>query len=132
MASKPTNRITHLDTHVVCWLYAGEVARLSSRARQMIESTRIMVSPLVQLEIAYLREIGRLRDDPLDVVGALAGRVGLSVSQTPFSKVVEHALHVDWTRDAFDRLIVAHATADDAFLLTKDNKIRDHFDRARW
>lgn len=132
MAGKPADRVTHLDTHVVCWLYAGEVERLSAAARQLIESTRIMISPLVQLEIAYLREIGRFRDDPVDVLGALSGSIGLSVSQTPFSQVVAHALHINWTRDAFDRLIVAHATADDALLLTKDNRVRDHFDRARW
>jgi len=38
----------------------------------------------------------------------------------------------EWTRDPFDRLIVAHAAANDARLLTKDEKIRRHYKRAVW
>jgi acetylornithine deacetylase/succinyl-diaminopimelate desuccinylase-like protein len=37
-----------------------------------------------------------------------------------------------WTRDPFDRLIVANAMADGATLITADRVILRHFDQAIW
>ena len=37
-----------------------------------------------------------------------------------------------WVRDPFDRLIVAQAIANEAPLVTKDEKIRRHYRRAVW
>jgi PIN domain nuclease of toxin-antitoxin system len=41
-------------------------------------------------------------------------------------------VHQKWVRDPFDRLIVAQASANDAPLITKDEKIRRHYKRAIW
>jgi PIN domain nuclease of toxin-antitoxin system len=41
-------------------------------------------------------------------------------------------MHQKWVRDPFDRLIVAQASANDAPLITKDEKIRRHYKRAIW
>ena len=46
--------------------------------------------------------------------------------------MVEQALLQKWIRDPFDRLIVAHAAANDAPLITRDEKIRRHYKRAVW
>lgn len=43
-----------------------------------------------------------------------------------------HALKESWTRDPFDRLIVANAKAAGAPLITKDERIRKHYRRAIW
>ena len=53
----------YLDTHVVVWLYAGDTERLSVHARQHIESNELLVSPIVLLELAYLKELGRITVD---------------------------------------------------------------------
>ncbi|MSU25039.1 MAG: hypothetical protein EXS32_14625 [Opitutus sp.] len=57
----------YLDTHVVVWLSAGEVARLGARARVAIETQELRVSPMVLLELQYLRSRGgpprRARDE---------------------------------------------------------------------
>jgi PIN domain nuclease of toxin-antitoxin system len=51
----------HLDTHVVVWLYQGEVGRFPGPVLELLESETLAISPIVLLEMAYLKEIGRLR-----------------------------------------------------------------------
>ena len=43
--------LIYLDSHVVAWLYAGQVELLSRRARALVEAEDLRVSPLVTLEI---------------------------------------------------------------------------------
>ncbi len=129
MTSAP---LTHLDTHVALWLYDGETGLLSQTARAAIEAGSLEVSPMVELEIQYLVEIGRFRDDPSQVIGTLASEFGLGVSATPFSRVVAGARSLRWTRDAFDRLITAQAMHESALLVTRDRRIRDNFAGAVW
>ncbi len=54
----------HLDTHVVIWLYTGQVERLPEALRATLASVRPMVSPMVRLELALLHQIGRLTVPP--------------------------------------------------------------------
>ena len=124
--------VTYLDTHVVAWLYAGEVEKLSAAATEEIQKDSPLVSPMVLLELQYLFEIGRAARPASAVIEALKRSAGLSVCELSFAKVVESALHQKWGRDPFDRLIVAHASANDAVLITKDEKIRRHYKRAVW
>ena len=42
------------------------------------------------------------------------------------------ALSLDWTRDAFDRIIVANAMIQKSALLTKDQQILQHYKLAIW
>lgn len=121
-----------LDTHVVVWLFAGDSKRLSKAARVAIEENDLAISPAVKLELGYLHEIGRFRFSADTVVRDLAVRVGLQVDATPFEQVINHALEMTWTRDVFDRLIVAHAEVDAVQLVTKDGVIRKHYARAIW
>lgn len=132
MAGQSERPLIHLDTHVVCWLYDGAVEKLSTAAQAAIRGGRLAVSPLIELEITYLHEIGRFRDEATTVLGVLAGHLGVHVSQTPYAQIVAHAVAITWTRDAFDRLIVAHAAADRAQLVTRDSLIRAHFPGAIW
>lgn len=122
----------YLDTHVVVWLYAGEVARLSPRARAGIESRELRISPMVLLELQYLRETGRITARPEKIRTALALDLGLHVCALPLADAVTAALPFDWTRDPFDRLICGHAAARGAPLVTKDATIRENFPKAVW
>jgi len=124
--------VTYLDTHVVAWLYAGNVELLSAMARDIVNTSELIISPMVMLELRYLNEIGRLRPDAREVVADLAGRIGLRVSNPALSVIVEAALQHGWTRDPFDRLIVAEAAVEDAALLTRDDAIRRHYASAVW
>jgi PIN domain nuclease of toxin-antitoxin system len=122
----------YLDTHVTLWLYAGETTRISKRAAALINREALLASPIVLLELQYLREIGRLAATPHAVVAELKRRMGLAVQNRPLDAIVEQAQDLDWTRDVFDRLIVAQAALDGAALVTTDRAIRKHYPKAVW
>lgn len=122
----------HLDTHVVVWLYAGLVDKLSETAWQLLESEELRISPMVQLELQYLHEIGRLRDPATTIVADLGRRIGLGLAGTPLDAVVAEALALSWTRDPFDRLIVGSALADGVRLVTADRHLRERVPTAVW
>ena len=122
----------YLDTHVALWLYAGETARISSRAASVINREGVLVSPFVLLELQYLYEIGRLAVNPHTVVAELKRRIGLSVQNRPLEEIAGQALDLTWTRDVFDRVIVAQAVFDGAALVTTDRTIRKHYPKAVW
>ncbi len=121
-----------LDTHVVVWLYTGEVERLSVTAIEAIEQHQPCISPMVQLELTYLHEIGRLTVSGAEIVGDLEDRIGLRLSDATMSAVVHAAGSLNWTRDPFDRMIVADAIVAATDLVTKDELIRNHITFARW
>ena len=122
----------YLDTHVVVWLYAGEFYKLSKAATRGIHDDALFISPIVILELQYIYDIGRAREPAPKVLETLSRDIGLAVCDLPFAAVIEQALRQSRVRDPFDRLIVAHAAANDAPLITKDEKIRRHYKRAVW
>ena len=121
-----------LDTHVVVWLYTGEVERLGSDASRLIDEHVPVVSPMVRLELAYLHEIGRLTVGGADIVADLGRRIGLDRSDVPLDALVDTAAALTWTRDPFDRLIVADALVAGAALITKDRSVHDRTELAVW
>jgi len=124
--------LIYLDTHVVVWLYAGLSEKFSEPARQLINSHDTLVSPIVSLELQYLYEIQRVTVDANAIVADLANRIGLQVCNKAFDAIVRQALAQPWTRDPFDRLIVANAALNDDLLLSKDQNILAHYTQARW
>ena len=124
--------MTYLDTHVAVWLYEGDRTKLSKTVAEQIEADSLFVSPAVLLEIEYLYERKKLTVGGRAIIGALTREIGLSLCELTFAAVAENAIDLKWTRDPFDRLIVAHAAANDATLLTKDERIRRHYKRAVW
>ncbi len=58
--------------------------------------------------------------------------LGVGVSARPLIDIIKAARTFAWTRDPFDRLIVANAMADGARLVTADETIRRHFAGAVW
>ena len=124
--------VIYLDTHVLVRLYQGEVEKLGESARREIERYDLLVSPAAVLELEYLHEIGRLEPSATKLMAALATDLRTKVCDIPFHAIVEQALKEKWSRDPFDRLIVAHAKAGNAPLISKDENIRRHYRRAVW
>ncbi len=122
----------YLDTHVVAWLYSGQLDLFPSAVKQLLAVEEPHISPMVVLELQYLFEIGRTTEPAETVVSYLRGQIGLQVCDKPFEKVILPALGHDWTRDPFDRIIVAQAAIDDSRLISKDELIRAHYPRAFW
>ena len=124
--------IIRIDTHVAVWLFTGEIERFTPDGIALLDSERLVVSPMVQLELTYLHEIGRLTVGGADIIGDLQSRIGLGLSDQSFLSVTQTAAQLTWTRDPFDRLIVADALAASCRLLTKDPEIREHVSIAIW
>lgn len=124
--------VIRLDTHVVVWLYTGETEQLSTAVVAAIEQHQLVISPMVQLELSYLHEIGRLTIGGADIIADLERRVGLRRSDLALEALVDTAASLTWTRDPFDRLIVADALVAGAELITKDRTIHNHSTIAIW
>ena len=125
--------IAYLDTQVMVWLAEANVAKLSKKALALIRTADLRISPMVLVELRYLHEIRRIVVTPQEILLKLNSEVGVEVCGHPFPIIAEVALGERWTRDPFDRLIVAHAKANgSAPLITKDEAIHAHYANARW
>ena len=122
----------YLDTHVLIFLYFGKANKLSRAARKAIEQQDLVVSPAAILELEVLREIGRIEIPESKIIATLSADFGLRVCDIPFRDVVTAAIKEGWARDPFDRLIVANAKAARAPLLTKDERLLEHYTKAIW
>lgn len=122
--------LAYLDTHAVVWMKEGRTDWLSVAGRREVERSRLLVSPMVLLELTYLFELGRLKKGADELIGELGDAVGLSVCPMPFPLVVRQARAETWTRDPFDRMIAAQARCAGAWLVTADEKIQKNYDRA--
>lgn len=122
----------HLDTHVVVWLHEGNLERFPVSVRRLLDAEPLLVSPMVELELALLHEIGRIAPTPSAVLAELGRTIGLGISELSFALVVTAAASLTWTRDPFDRLICGQAIADGRTLITRDRRIREHLPAARW
>jgi PIN domain nuclease of toxin-antitoxin system len=80
----------------------------------------------------YLHELGRVSTPALDALRSLQRMLAVRVASESFERIVVTALTEDWTRDPFDRLIVAHAKLLDAPLISRDRRIADAYAKTRW
>jgi len=124
--------LIYLDTHVVVWLYAGLLEKFSQSVRVILNENEIRISPIVRLELQYLNEIERVKEPGQGIVADLANRIGMRVCDKDFSAVISQAIPLKWTRDPFDRVIVAQAALNDNILISKDQSILEHYVHARW
>ncbi len=132
MEAERTVAVVRLDTHVAVWLAQGDLEKLSASAIGHIESSELVVSPMVELELTYLYEIGRVSKPGAEVVSWLRHSMGISLSTVPLAEIVSQAHLVNWTRDPFDRIIASDALVASEPLLTKDQQILEHLDLAVW
>lgn len=93
-----------LDTNALIWLHQGE-----RRTKRLERNTTLYASPTSLLELQILIESGRLRLRPGFGVEQLIGDARWLLDDPPAADWFSQALGVGWTRDPFDRLIVAHA-----------------------
>ena len=122
----------HLDTHAAVWLYAGEVDRFPAKLRLLLEAKTLYISPMVLLEIQFLREAGKLDIRPERFLRDMKEALDLKVCEDLFSSVALQAVEISWTRDPFDRLIVAQSDLAGVPLVTRDKAITHHYRRVVW
>lgn len=121
-----------LDTHVVLWLYEGLLSKFPANAIIKLNHHHLVISPMVQLELQYLYEIKRSACIADKIINELNAKIGLTVSDLSFSQIIQSASQLNWTRDPFDRIIVATAMLGKHLLLTKDSHIHQHYEFGIW
>lgn len=119
-----------IDTHVVLWLYDKDLHFLSDRSKKMLQDSQVYITAIVILELQYLYEVGRSKYSPHTIIGELSETLGLKVLDTPFHTVIQYAVQNTWTRDPFDRVIVADAQARNVPLITADKIIQKYYSKA--
>jgi PIN domain nuclease of toxin-antitoxin system len=111
-----------LDTHALLWIHQGK-----RRARSLIrDAARLYASPVSLLELQMLVEVGRLRLRPRATVQELFADDRWLVDEPPSNAWFSHSLDLNWTRDPFDRLLVAHARLRGWKLATADAVMLEH------
>jgi PIN domain nuclease of toxin-antitoxin system len=125
--------IAYLDTNVVVWLAQGDLARIPLTAQSILDQADLLISPMVLVELEYLYEVNRIRLSSRDVLRKVSHEAGVRVCDLAFPRVADVVLDEKWTRDPFDRTIVAQAKANGlALLISADEEIRKHYPRAVW
>jgi PIN domain nuclease of toxin-antitoxin system len=114
-----------LDTHTWLW-WVDAPRRLSRRAARAIErADRIGVSTLTVFELVDLAEKRRIQlDAPVRtwIREALARSGVETLPLTP--EIAIDAAQLRFASDPFDRIIYATARAEDAQLVTRDERLR--------
>ncbi|MET0213371.1 MAG: PIN domain-containing protein [Vicinamibacterales bacterium] len=104
-----------LDTNALIWLEQGH-----PRSRVLLQADpQLYVSPATLLELQFLIEAGRirLRGGTLE---RLADDDRWLLDDPPAAAWFREAIDLAWTRDPFDRLLVAHAQLRGWRLATAD------------
>jgi PIN domain nuclease of toxin-antitoxin system len=88
---------------------------------------------MAYLELEYLHELGRTKFRAGDLFSKVEFETNLRLCDLPFPAIASAALDEKWTRDPFDRLIVANAKANGfAWLISADETIRKNYPRTLW
>jgi len=107
-----------LDTNAIIWV----ITRHRRGRGLMRQSTGLAISPASLLELNMLVTLGRIRVRLQDVIEDDRW----AVDDPPAVEWFTRAADEGWTRDPFDRLIVAHARLRRARLATGDRTVLEH------
>ncbi len=108
-----------LDTNALIWLHLGH-----RRAAGLLRTRRrLYVSPATTLELAFLAEAGRIRLRGGISPATLIESEPWPIDDPPAARWFARAADVAWTRDPFDRLLVAHAQLRGWRLATGDTDL---------
>lgn len=117
----PAPHVILLDTNAVIWLQERH-----RRTRSLESAARLYLSPASLLELQILIEAGRLRQRQNRPLSELGQNASLSLDEPPAGRWFSVAADVGWTRDPFDRLLVAHARVRGWKLATADRLLLEH------
>ena len=125
--------IAYLDTNALIWLSDGSLAGLSPKIDRLLQQADLLFSPMVLLELEFLYEIKRSKRPARDIRQKVEYELGVRLCNLSFPIVYDAELDEKWTRDPFDRLIVANAKANGfAWLISADEAMRKHYPRTVW
>jgi PIN domain nuclease of toxin-antitoxin system len=111
------------DTHALVWRLTAppKLGRAAQRAFDAADSSRslCLIPAIVFVELALLKERGRLGVGAADVLRAIEGRPGYAVLALDAEQALEFAAHRG-IKDPMDRLVFAAARVAGGKLLSSD------------
>jgi PIN domain nuclease of toxin-antitoxin system len=111
-----------LDTNAAVW-----ILQRHRRAEPLFRQREgLRLSPVSLLELQYLVEVGKITLADGACVGDVGNTRWWRLDNASSSPLFHAALDVDWTRDPFDRLLVAHALHRRWRLATGDRHLLAH------
>lgn len=120
-----------IDTHVLLWLAAGDMRRISKKARDtLLAETEVVVSAASIWEISIKRKLGKLESpDNLLPIIEQAGLTRLPIT-------LEHADLAgrldDHHSDPFDRMLVAQSRIEQLPIVTRDKSFKRYDAEVIW
>ncbi len=96
-----------LDTHVLLWILSG--SKKIKSLTWLKNFSHWTVSPISLLEMKFLKEVGRLKVDFEPIISRLKADERFRIHTVSLEDICEAAFGLIWTRDPFDRLLVAHS-----------------------
>lgn len=114
-----------VDTHFILWI-AKNAPELKNY-RWIDDALRLAVSPLSLLELKYLAERGRMELDMPVLLGNIHKDPRFRIDDISLEELCTAAMDLSWTRDPFDRLLVAHSIVRKIPFGTADRTIRKHY-----
>ena len=114
-----------IDTHILLWLLSK-----SDRLKNIPwvhDFPHLTVSPVSLLEIKFLVECGKIDLEFEEIVKRLKKDPSFDIDDISLDEVCSAAFTLSWTRDPFDRLLVAHSQARNIPLGTCDNLIKKNY-----
>ncbi|MCF2445409.1 type II toxin-antitoxin system VapC family toxin [Dyadobacter sp. CY345] len=119
-----------LDTHAVLWFIDGDL-QLSANARELIENpvNQIYVSAISFFEISTKLKLGKLSlQKPLNLIFQDIADAYIKVLPISNSHLLEYqnVPLISDHRDPFDRLIIATAVAENAGIISIDQKFQNY------
>ena len=125
--------IAYFDTNALVWLCDGSLTGLNPKIDRLLEEAELLFSPMVLLELEFLYEIKRTKRPARDIQNKVEPELGVRLCDLSFETIANAALDEKWTRDPFDRIIVAQAKANGyAPLISADGDIRANYAKAVW
>lgn len=114
-----------LDTHILLWILTNsprlkEISWLDNKLNWM-------VSPISLLELKFLDECGKIKIDVKKVSQGLSQDERFIMEDVSLEELCKQAWDLNWTRDPFDRLLVAHSLIRFVPLGTVDHLIRKNY-----
>ena len=80
----------------------------------------------IQVRTGISAEIRRILRPPQALLHQLEIQIGLKLCSHPVPAIIQTALLESWTKDPFDRMIVAQAMNRQAAIVTGDARLRDY------
>ncbi len=121
--TKSESQTVLLDTHVIVHLNQNDQKKFGPLASEIVNHSYLLIPQISILELDYLHEIGRITKRGKEFASNLMFSINATLEMSPLIGLVDFSQKIQWTRDPFDRLIVAASMYMKVPLLTSDENI---------